>query len=47
MRHCGSLLSHEQSHNPDKERSERGEEVNDREEEGGESLALSGTLPPR
>lgn len=33
MRHCGSLLSHERSHNPDKETRVRGGGVNDEEEE--------------
>ncbi|KAM7394675.1 hypothetical protein PAMP_021461 [Pampus punctatissimus] len=39
MRHCGSLPSHERSHNPDKE-SER-EETNDREEETGGGCGLN------
>lgn len=40
MRHCGSLLSHERSHNPDKETRGEGRGVNDEEEVVMGSLAL-------
>lgn len=49
MRHCGSLPSHERSHNPDKETRGEREEANDEEEEEEEAIlppSLSGPAPP-
>lgn len=47
MRHCGSLPSHERSHNPDKETRVRGEreEANDCEEEEEEEEVMVSLWP--